>query len=502
MPSLGPILDHFNRADSHLADTADWIPNGVSNDPAIVSNQIVADSAGQTWSVWHELQSMPACASIQLVTIGDPSDFTAGFGVSVFKQGDNDPIQPYDQDYTGYCLFLYPATDDESGLGHYQLGYGGNIGDGKTLNDFVTGSIALAAGSYYGLSVEATPGDASMVRMTGWVNSGSGWTEIDHFDETVATLEAIFPTDTGEELSGYAAGYIAPVLFSTDYVLDNFGGGVFPAIEGGAEYEVFVSASGGGTASLVRKALKQIKPTSGGVLTLTKRLAMTKAISPTAGGVLALTKKALKPVSASAGGSLTVDTMFSIGQIITASAGGVLALTRQLAFVRTISAASGAAVTVVRVVVKPVSVAAGCAVTIRRGIATTLSFSCAATVGFTKRMFRAITASAGSALVLATSKIAGGAGGATAVAINASAGATMTMRRTIRKGIAVASSARVVGTVTKLVTKSVFASVAGSLGLHRRASNLLTADSEATVSLTPASPASGLLSPAEKSNEV
>lgn len=230
MPSF-PTTDTFNRADADLhgtnpaADAHGWFTNGaVSADLQIASNQVVSAGSGWCQALQDPIYSIPAYASIQFVTAGFVT-FSDVFSLVIFAQA-TEPPQRYDQDYTGYTLIVSPTTDADPAVGSYVIGYGGNHGDGRTVEASVEGTLAVNDGDYFALTVEAHPSDATKVRITGWRNDGGGYVEIDHLDETIANLEATFPT---EFTSGYDNGYIGLRIFSQEFVLDNWGGGALAA---------------------------------------------------------------------------------------------------------------------------------------------------------------------------------------------------------------------------------------------------------------------------------
>lgn len=228
-PTGTALLDNFNRANATPIANPPWISNGVFTPPQIVSNVLESGGSGPSWAAYNVNYSIPWGAWIQVVRIDDPTDFSNGFGIRGAIQKDA-TVATYDQDYTGIIMNVQPADDGAfGGTGQYQLGYGGNVGNPRILDGGeLDGGVAVAVNDYFGISAEYTDGPTNAhVRITGWRDHGSGWVEIAHLDALSSDMLTNIPAGTNV---GYSHGYIAPVHYSTDYGLDNFGGGALSSI--------------------------------------------------------------------------------------------------------------------------------------------------------------------------------------------------------------------------------------------------------------------------------
>lgn len=223
------VIDNFNRANdtvpagtagASVPDAYGWFSSdNVTTRPSIVSNQLVSTSSGWSQAVRDTVRSLPIYAAIDLVSVG-AAQYYEEIALVIGIQKMNTGAHEYDQDYTGYVFRYAPLEDPDLGNAHYIIGYGGNIGDGKNVANWVEGSMAQGAGRL-ALTVQVHPTDATKIRITGWFNG----VEVAHLDDTIANISIAIPTGGAEGLTGYNGGFNGIRIFSTEYVLDNWGDG-------------------------------------------------------------------------------------------------------------------------------------------------------------------------------------------------------------------------------------------------------------------------------------
>lgn len=307
------VVDNFNRADDSVpavatadsvVDAHGWFTSGnVTVRPSVVSNQLVATSPGWSQAVRDTIRSVPIYAAVDLVSVGTAQyfdEFALVIGIQKMSTGAHD----YDQDYTGYVFRYAPMEDPDLGNAHYLIGYGGNYGDGKALTNWVEGSMAQGAGRF-ALTVTVHPTDATKIRITGWFNG----VEVAHLDDTIVNISTAIPTGGAEGLTGYSGGFNGIRIFSTEFVLDNWGDGTLTPFASGGQINAVAAVSA--TIKRLRRIVPATINATAAFSGAVSKAASTKAITPAtinasaavSGAVSA--KKLIKPASIGATATVT-----------------------------------------------------------------------------------------------------------------------------------------------------------------------------------------------------